>query len=228
MASWRRAPDTVPTQRSGWILAALVLTIGLAGVRAGDLLPASPAPLAGLTPHEARLTGLVETLAGPGHARVHETRTADGTRQVFVLIDAAAPMDGVVDAELSDLFQAAGMLDPLRGDRLMVQRAAFANGSWIQPTTAESVELLAYLLLAACLLGQMVALLRPQVSSQPVEKRPLAAAATPSATLAAQAPVASADPTASRLAAVREAMSEDPAEAARIIRAWVRNELERP
>lgn len=227
MASWRRAPDTVPTQRSGWILAALVLTIGLAGIRAGDLLPASPAPLAGLTPHEARLTGLVETLAGPGHARVHETRTSDGSRQVFVLIDAAAPMDGLVDAELANLFEAAGMLDPLRGDRLMVQRAAFANGGWTQPTTAESVELLAYLLLAACLLGQMVALLRPQVAPQTSEKRPLAAAST-AATPAPRAPVASADPTTNRLAAVREAMSEDPAEAARIIRAWVRNELERP
>lgn len=231
MVSRRRAPGSSANPRSGWLALALALTLVLGGLRAVDLLAEQPAPLSGLTPHEARLTGLVETLVGPGRARVHESRTPEGARRIFVLVDGADGTAGIDDSRLADLLEAAGMIDPLRGDVLSVRGASFAGGAMTRPSPAEAAELAAYLLLAACLLAQLVSPPNVQrVSAAP--ERPAAVqdvpASRPSPTQAAPAePVDPDAPAARRLAAVRHAMSRNPSQAAGIIRAWVKDELER-
>jgi hypothetical protein len=117
-------------------LAALFLALSLCVWRASSLLTGSAAQPK--SPAEASLAALIDPIAGPGNSRISIAFNAEGGRTVFVLLDApAAPVAG----DLQRILPEAAGLDTARGDKLLIEQAAFARGLPGRPDTAASAAL---------------------------------------------------------------------------------------
>lgn len=117
-------------------LAALFLALSLGVWRASSLL--TGAGTEPRSPAEASLASLIDPIAGPGNSRISIAFNADGGRTVFVLLDApAAPMAG----DLQRILPEAAGLDFTRGDKLIIEQAAFARGLPGRPDAAAWLEL---------------------------------------------------------------------------------------
>lgn len=106
---------------------AVLLMAGLLGARAVLAGPPAPPAPAAASPEEARLTALLERVAGPG--RVHVTiggPSGDGPRSVLVLVDRAAG-DEAGAARLAGLAARSGILPAAAAERVSVERVAFAR-----------------------------------------------------------------------------------------------------
>lgn len=195
-------------------LAVVFLALSLGVWRAASLLTGgSDVPRSGA---EASLYSLIDPIAGPGNSRTSIAANAEGGRTVFVLLDApAAPVAG----DLQRILPEAAGLDFARGDKLIIEQAAFARGLPGRPDTAAWLELGALGLISLIAAGMALATLRqspaPALAAplRDVDRaytepraetlRPLRSAAPP---LAAEA---------------GEVAKRDPARAAAVLRGWM-------
>ncbi len=118
-------------------LAGLVLALALTGWRAAEIFT-THAPPAPASAAESQLMPLAEALAGPGHVRLMLTRGPAGTRQLTVLLDETASHGR---EDMARLLAAAAALDSERGERIVVETAAFAPGLAGRPAPAAWAEL---------------------------------------------------------------------------------------
>lgn len=200
-------------------LAALFLALSLCVWRASSLLT-SPGPEP-KSPAEASLARLIDPVAGPGNSRISIAFNAEGGRTVFVLLDMpAAPVAG----DLQRILPAAAGLDPARGDKLLIEQAAFARGLPGRPDTAAWLELGALGLISLISAGIGLATLRLPAAPPLAAHRPETDRAIPEArgeTLRALRPVA--PPTAAEAGDVAQ---RDPARGAEVLRSWMRGREE--
>ena len=198
-------------------LAALFLALSLCVWRASSLL--TDAGSEPKSPAEASLASLIDPIAGPGNSRISIAFNAEGGRTVFVLLDTpAAPMV----SDLQRILPEAAGLDPERGDKLLIEQAAFARGLAGRPDTSAWLELGALGLISLISAGIALVTLRPQPALAP--SRPEAERAIPEArgeTLRALRPLAPPTP-----AEASDVAQKDPARAAEVLRSWMRSREE--
>ncbi len=104
----------------------VLLVAGLLAARAALAGPAAPSPSAA-SPEEARLTALLERVAGPGRVHVTIGQSAnDGALQVLVLVDRAA-VDNAEAANLAGLAGRSGIAPWAAAGGITVERVSFAG-----------------------------------------------------------------------------------------------------
>lgn len=193
--------------------AALAVTVLMAGLRTGPLTgdtPGAMAPPAGAqSALEARLTSLLETVLGAGAVRVHQSVRPDASRSLLILVDDSR--EGLLtDEAITDLLHTAYFVDAVRGDTLTVRRAAFAPSASAAPAPAQWIELGGFALLALLLAGALFAL--PKTAPRPRAHIALTRSPAPR-DFAASAPRNSEEAV--------EAIRDNPARAAEILRDWI-------
>ncbi|ABI78752.1 hypothetical protein HNE_1391 [Hyphomonas neptunium ATCC 15444] len=195
-------------------LAVVFLALSLGVWRASSLLtggadsPRSPA--------EASLSTLIDPIAGPGNARTSVAFNAEGGRTVFVLLDApAAPVAG----DLQRILPEAAGLDFTRGDKLIIEQAAFARGLPGRPDTAAWLELGALGLISFISAGMALATLRrspvPAIPA-PVREPERAHSGPRSDILRPSRPVMPAP-----VAEAGDVAKRDPVRSAAVLRGWM-------
>ena len=207
------------TQARGLIrplaMLACALALGLLCWRGAALLTGPGVPVSA-SPAEAALADVLSPVAGPGLSRLSVTYNAEGGRTVLLLVDDRA------SARLPELQRiapiAAGII-PERGDKLIIETVAFAEGLPGRPDAAAWAELAG--LAALVLIGGVLALMAGQSAPIPVPAAQILPAPLPAerpreAPRAAR-PVAAAP---SPDAAV-EIARRDPARAAAVVRGWM-------
>ena len=105
--------------------AACAVALGLLAWRGSEVMTRTPASPGPLSQSEAALLSVAEAVAGQGHVRISLVRQPGGVRQVLLLVDTKA---GVDDASLSNTVSLAAGLDAAKGERVDLQRVAFAPG----------------------------------------------------------------------------------------------------
>lgn len=200
-------------------LAALFLALSLSVWRASSLL--TGAGTEPRSPAEASLASLIDPIAGPGNSRISIAFNADGGRTVFVLLDApAAPVAG----DLQRILPEAAGLDFKRGDKLIIERAAFARGLPGRPDAAAWLELGALGLISLISAGIALATLRqgpaPATASPAREPERLPAEGRLE-NLRPLRPAAPAD-----TAEASDVARRDPARAAAVLRGWMNDREE--
>lgn len=174
----------------------------------GDISPRSAA--------EASLYSLIDPIAGPGNSRASLVSNAEGGRTVFVLLDApAAPAAG----DLQRILPEVAGLDFTRGDKLIIEQAAFARGLPGRPDSAAWLELGALGLISLISAGIALATLR--IGPAPVLAAPVREVERPYPeprveTLRTVRPVAPAS-----AAEAGDVAKRDPARAAAVLRGWM-------
>ena len=207
------------TQARGLIrplaMLACALALGLLCWRGAALLTGPGAPVSA-SPAEAALADVLSPVAGPGLSRLSVTYNAEGGRIVLLLVDDRA------SARLPELQRiapiAAGII-PERGDKLIIETVAFAEGLPGRPDAAAWAELAG--LAALVLIGGALAVLAGQ--SAPI---PVPAAQILPAPLAAERPREAPRPVRPVAAAPSpdaavEIARRDPARAAAVVRGWM-------
>ncbi|MFN3609703.1 MAG: hypothetical protein ACK4Y9_11615 [Hyphomonas sp.] len=195
-------------------LAVVFLALSLGVWRAASLLTGgSEAPRSGA---EGSLYSLIDPIAGPGNSRTSIAANAEGGRTVFVLLDApAAPVAG----DLQRILPEAAGLDFKRGDKLIIEQAAFARGLPGRPDTAAWLELGALGLISLISAGIALASLRqspaPAVAA-PVRDVERAYSEPRAETLRPLRPVAPVS-----AAEAGDVAKRDPARAAAVLRGWM-------
>lgn len=195
-------------------LAVVFLALSLGVWRASTLLTGgADAPR---SPAEASLTSLIDPIAGPGNSRTSVAFNAEGGRTVFVLLDTrAAPVAG----DLQRILPEAAALDFTRGDKLIIEQAAFARGLPGRPDTAAWLELGALGLISLISAGTALATLRPTPApavaapARDLERAYSEPRAETLRPLRAVAPVSAAE--------ASDVAKRDPARAAAVLRGWM-------
>jgi flagellar biosynthesis/type III secretory pathway M-ring protein FliF/YscJ len=207
------------TQARGLIrplaMLACALALGLLCWRGAALLTGPGMPVSA-SPAEAALADVLSPVAGPGLSRLSVTYNAEGGRTVLLLVDDRA------SARLPELQRiapiAAGII-PERGDKLIIETVAFAEGLPGRPDAAAWAELAG--LAALVLIGGVLALMAGQSAPIPVPAAQILPAPLPAErpreAPRAVRPVAAAP---SPDAAV-EIARRDPARAAAVVRGWM-------
>ncbi|MBY9067374.1 hypothetical protein K1X12_10715 [Hyphomonas sp. WL0036] len=192
----------------------LFLALSLAVWRASSLLTGSqPDPR---SPAEASLLNLIEPIAGAGNARVTIARNPEGGRTLLLLLDARA---ATAAGDLQRILPDAAGLDFKRGDKLVIEQAAFARGLPGRPDTAAWLELSALGLISLISAGMALSTLRPAGSvaaPAPAREPEREMRVEPLRPLRPIAPVSVPD--------ASEAARRDPAKAAAVLRGWMRND----
>lgn len=192
--------------------AACAVALGLLAWRGSDIISRTPASPGPLSQSEASLLSVAEALAGQGHVRVSIVRQPGGVRQVLLLLDDKTSVD---DALLSSTISMAAGLDTGKGERVELQRVAFAPGVSGAPLPRDWAEL-SLLALLAGLAGWI---------GFKVERREAPPVELVQETLPARMAPQPADPVI-RVAAVRDNEAADlarrePGRAADVVRAWM-------
>lgn len=191
------------------------LAFGLLCWRGAGLLT-GPGAAVSASPSEAALADVLAPVAGPGLSRLSVSYNAEGGRTVLLLVDERAT------ARLPELERiapiAAGLI-PERGDKLVIETVAFAEGLPGRPDAAAWAELAG--LGALVLIGGALAMLAGKPASisipvtqilpapQPVER--------PREAPRAARPVSVVPPADGAIDIARR----DPARAAAVVRGWM-------
>lgn len=201
-----------PPSTRALALAAFMVALGLLAWRASDILTRAPAGPGPLSQSEASLLSVAEAVAGQGHVRVSVARQPGAGRQILVLLD---EQSAVLDATLMQVVSLAAGYDAARGDRIELQRAAFAPGVTGAPQPGDWAELCLIALLAG--LAGWIGLTSMRRSSAPVE---IVQEALPPRTLAPpREPARQVAPAHNAEAA--DLARRDPARAADVLRRWM-------
>ena len=207
------------TQARGLIrplaMLACALALGLLCWRGAALLTGPGVPVSA-SPAEAALADVLSPVAGPGLSRLSVTYNAEGGRTVLLLVDDRA------SARLPELQRiapiAAGII-PERGDKLIIETVAFAEGLPGRPDAAAWAELAG--LAALVLIGGVLALMAGQSAPIPVPAAQILPAPLPvERPREAPRPVRPVAAAPSPDAAV-EIARRDPARAAAVVRGWM-------
>jgi hypothetical protein len=99
--------------------------LGLLAWRGSDIVSRAPASPGPLSQSEASLLSVAEAMAGQGHVRISIVRQPGAIRQVLLLLDDKASVD---DGMLTNTISMAAGLDAAKGERVDLQRVAFAPG----------------------------------------------------------------------------------------------------
>ena len=185
---------------------------------AGILTKPAEAPVAASV-EQQNLISVIETLAGPGNARVTVRRSGKGIRDFLVLIDTSNGTARPLGKQIEAMLVSAAGFDPALGDTLTVREYAFVGGSASKPATSELVELGVIGLLVFLLSWGAFAPARQTVETQlrPKTKR------SSDEQSARPRPVAVDlnSSTGNSAASAARTANEDPAGTAKIIRAWM-------
>lgn len=195
---------------------ACALALGLLCWRGAALLTGPAAPVAA-NPAEAALTDVLSPVAGQGLSRLSVTYNVDGGRTVLILLDESA------SARIPDLQRiaplAAGLI-PQQGDRLVIETVAFAGGLPGRPDAAAWAELAGLGLLV--LIGGALAILPGKPAPVPMPSAQIISAPIADAPERIR-PLRTVSPAPVPDAAV-DLARRDPAQAAAIVRGWIKGE----
>ena len=194
---------------------ACALALGLLCWRGAALLT-GPGAAISASPAEAALADVLTPVAGPGLSRLSVTFNAEGGRTVLLLVDDRAA--GRLP-ELQRIAPIAAGLIPERGDKLVIETVAFAEGLPGRPDAAAWAELagLGVLVLIAGALAVLAG--KPAPVSQPVTQILPAPqpAERPREAPRAVRPVSVVPPADGAVDIARR----DPARAAAVVRGWM-------
>jgi hypothetical protein len=192
--------------------AACAVALGLLAWRGSDIVSRAPASPGPLSQSEASLLSVAEAMAGQGHVRISIVRHPGAIRQVLLLLDDKASVD---DGMLTNTISMAAGLDAAKGERVDLQRVAFAPGVTGAPLPRDWAEL-SLLALLAGLLG-WIGFKSDRREETPVElvQESLPARMTSQPAEPAIRPAPSHDDDAADLA------RRDPGRAADVVRAWM-------
>ena len=194
---------------------ACALALGLLCWRGAALLTGPGVPVSA-SPAEAALADVLSPVAGPGLSRLSVTYNPEGGRTVLLLVDDRA---SVRLPELQHIAPIAAGIVPERGDKLVIETLAFAEGLPGRPDAAAWAELAG--LAALVLIGGALAVLAGQSAPIPVPAAQILPAALPAErpreAPRAVRPVAAAPSADAALDMARR----DPARAAAVVRGWM-------
>lgn len=194
---------------------ACALALGLLCWR-GAVLLTMPGAAISASPAEAALADVLAPVAGPGLSRLSVTFNAEGGRTVLLLVDDRAA--GRLP-ELQRIAPIAAGLIPERGDRLIIETVAFAEGLPGRPGGAAWAELagLGALVLIAGALAMLAG--KPAPVSQPIAQILPAPQPDelPRGSPRAVRPVSVVPPAEGAVDIARR----DPARAAAVVRGWM-------
>jgi len=195
---------------------ACALAFGLLCWRGAALLTGPGAPVSA-SPAEAALADILSPVAGSGLSRLSVSYNAEGGRTVLLLVDerAAARLP-----ELQRIAPIAAGLIPERGDRLVIETVAFAEGLPGRPDAAAWAELTG--LGALVLIAGALAFLSGRPARQPVPVAQILSAPQveerPREVPRPIRPVPAATPPSSGAVDIAR---RDPARAAAVVRGWM-------
>ncbi len=194
---------------------ACALALGLLCWRGAALLT-GPGAAVSASPAEAALADVLSPVAGPGLSRLSVTYNPEGGRTVLLLVDDRA---SVRLPELQHIAPIAAGIVPERGDKLVIETLAFAEGLPGRPDAAAWAELAG--LAALVLIGGALAVLAGQSAPIPVPAAQILPAPLPAErpreAPRAVRPVAAAPSADAALDMARR----DPARAAAVVRGWM-------
>ncbi|KCZ45650.1 MULTISPECIES: hypothetical protein [unclassified Hyphomonas] len=192
--------------------AACAVALGLLAWRGSDIVSRAPASPGPLSQSEASLLSVAEAMAGQGHVRISIVRQPGAIRQVLLLLDDKASVD---DRILTNTISMAAGLDAAKGERVDLQRIAFAPGVTGAPLPRDWAELSLLALLAG--LAGWIGFKSERREETPVElvQETLPARMTSQPAEPAIRSAPSHDDDAADLA------RRDPGRAADVVRAWM-------
>lgn len=190
---------------------ACALALGLLCWRGAALLTGPGAPVSA-SPAEAALADVLVPVAGPGLSRLSVTWNAEGGRTVLLLVDERA---SVRLPELQRIAPIAAGIIPERGDKLVIETVAFAEGLPGRPDAAAWAELAG--LGALALIGGALALLSGTSARVSIPTAQILPAPGPIERPRAIRPVAAAPAADGAIDLARR----DPARAAAVVRGWM-------
>ncbi len=123
----------------------MAIALGLIAWRGSDIVSRTPASPGPLSQSEASLLSVAEAMAGQGHVRISIVRHPGAVRQVLLLVDDKTSVD---DGMLTNTISIAAGLDATKGERVDLQRVAFAPGVTGAPMPRDWAELSLLALLA--------------------------------------------------------------------------------
>ena len=172
-------------------------------------------------PAEAQLMGILEPVTGEKNVRLTVTETGEGRRSVLVLL--ASDIEHLSPAVERIATQSAA-LDQIAGDVLIIETAEFADRGFASSTPADMMEIFAIAMICVALAWIVMAAGQPQSIAS--------AYTTPMETVSEHKPEFAPDirrergPSQPALMPDTEAVArvarQDPAQAAKIIRNWMR------
>ncbi len=194
-------------------ISAVVLAAGLTVSRAADAAqPAAPKAEG----RAAILVPLIETIVGPGAARLAVADGRGGGRSVLVQLDAGSRQGS--EQQVRAVLAGAGFSEK-DGDQITVQRFQFAAGARGSGTTIAWLEVAALALLTV--LTGWLALFR-RAGEAPESAVDAAPEPAPQAAEVSAVDIMAGDPRRRELAAAAEVAVQDPAAVASVIRAWIK------
>jgi flagellar biosynthesis/type III secretory pathway M-ring protein FliF/YscJ len=210
---------------------ACALALGLLCWRGAALLTGPGAPISASSA-EAALADVLAPVAGPGLSRLSVTFNAEGGRTVLLLVDDRAA--GRLP-ELQRIAPIAAGLIPERGDKLVIETVAFAEGLPGRPDTTAWAELA--VLGALVLIAGALAFLSGRTPPQPVPVAQAVLAGKPAPVSQPVTPILPAPQPAERPREAPRAVRpvsvvppadgavdiarRDPARAAAVVRGWM-------
>ena len=225
------AAKTAETEASGLrnvraiaAFAAFIL-LGLGIWRASDVFTQPAVGTAAISLEQEKLLHVIEPLTGPGNVRVSVRRSEAGERDFLVMIDTASSGARDLGQQIEAILGKAAGFTAAQGDTLTVQEFPFADGARARPEASELAQL--------GIMGLLVFLLSwgafAPASSAPApeithRKKPRRGGPAAPEDARRPRPVA-VDMTpsdGSSAAAAAKTASDNPAETAKIIRAWMR------
>lgn len=174
-----------------------------------------------LSAEQQKLLHVIEPLTGAGNARVTVRKSGKKTRDFLVMIDASSGIAQSAPADIEAILINAAGFNAALGDTLTVRQLAFASGTSANPEAAELIELSVMGLLVFLLSWGAFAPTRQATETRLRSKNKRSPDNRPPRTR----PVAvdlTETPNSKTVSAAKTA-TENPAETANVIRAWMRS-----
>ena len=173
---------------------------------------------------QEKLLHVIEPLAGAGNVRVTVHRTDAGARSFLVMIDTANSTARGIGKDVEAIFTKAVGFDAARGDTLTVQEFPFADGASARPAPADLAQLgiigLLVFLLSWGAFAPAPSAGTPALVSRKKERR---SSRSDAPDRPRPVPVDLSPPEGSSASAAAKTARENPAETAKVIRAWMRS-----
>lgn len=215
--------DLPSTRRTRAICAfAAFVLLALGTWRAAEVFTQPAVSDAPISLEQQKLLNVIEPLAGAGNVRINVHRTDAGARDFLVMIDTAGTPARGLGSDIEAVLTKAAGFSAAAGDTLTVQEFPFAEGASARPQPSELGQLgimaLLVFLLSWGAFAPAPSSAAPALVARKKDRKPT----TTSTRRPRPVAVDISSPQASRAATAAQTASENPAETAKVIRAWMR------